>query len=166
MKRQKLIDEVNSFENIGDNWDGCGGIQPLNPTIQNTIKVLGTLVDDIILTIDETRLTPYGTIVMDLETKSTLISLEIGKESMGYFIEVDNKDVELRDELYLIGDTFFNIYATSNVSFLHSSHANDGNVLGSTLIFIFGCPPGCCCFIFSPCLYNILKQMDLHNLLF
>lgn len=91
-----LINYINNFKNVKDNWDGMGAITPSVDTITNTISFLKLLPIHFqkILNTDDIEITPYGTIVLEWKnTAKYLISVELGKTKIGYFSKTsDGKD--------------------------------------------------------------------------
>lgn len=101
MTRQEIIDEINSFKEIESNWDGYGAISPLQEVIVNCKSVIANLTDDKVSIIEDVFPNPTGTITFEFKTYKGDLHMEVGRTSMGYFIEIDGKDVECRDELSL-----------------------------------------------------------------
>lgn len=62
---------------------------------------------DEIKVFDDIYPNPNGTISIEFKTEKGNILLEIGNKSMGYYVEVEGKCVEIRDELYLISENTF-----------------------------------------------------------
>ncbi len=60
--------------------------------IDNGIIFLSILPDCISKEIMSLNITPYGTIVLDFEKESNLISVEIGETEIGFFTEFDDKE--------------------------------------------------------------------------
>lgn len=107
MEYDEILLEIDSFGTIGENWNGYGGVQPLGVTIELCKKIIETLSIKQIKDIDYTCPCPHGTVTISFETSKGLLSLEIGKDSMGYFVEIEGADVEYRDDLYLSSDSHF-----------------------------------------------------------
>lgn|SRR5690625_851290 len=92
----ELVDRINSFLDLSEDWTGPGSVPPSKLTIENTNKLLEFLPDRIIDFIHEEDIvpTPYGTIVIDIEIQGNLLSLEVGDKGMGYFLEI-NGDIKI-----------------------------------------------------------------------
>ncbi len=89
-----LKGRIYSFFSLNNNWDGYGGVKPQESVLNNCIYFLKKLPKKYLqdLTKDDVSLTPYGTIVLDWETSEKLLSIEIGEDSIGYFIEASSNE--------------------------------------------------------------------------
>jgi hypothetical protein len=84
---------INSFLALQDNWDGYGAAAPEEATITNAIKFIQSLPTSIIENVeeDEINASPYGTLVVDFRnSKEELVSVEIGKNQIGFFSELES----------------------------------------------------------------------------
>ena len=85
-----LKNRISEISHLNQNWNGDGAVIPSEQVIKNAFKFL-----DCILIHDYTNYlkpedivpTPYGTIDMDFETGQGLVSVEIGKEQIGFFTD-------------------------------------------------------------------------------
>jgi hypothetical protein len=81
-------------------------------TTEETIKNLDVnqkIIDNTLLTLNylsiETKpetiyKTKFGTIILDWEKEDKILSLEVAKQSFGYFIEVGGKDIKQRENTF------------------------------------------------------------------
>lgn len=111
MKISEIVGDIIEFSQLENNWDGYGGIPPLMDTIVNTLEVLNVIPLKYFDIIDYIAPTPYGTITIDfLDKDENLISIEIGKDELGYFTEgnfeklADNVKINDNDLSFLIKD--------------------------------------------------------------
>jgi len=74
---------------LNNNWDGCGAIKPDYDVYLNANDFLDKLDNKILNCLNEDNIipTPYGTIVLDFQKESNLISVEIGEKQIGFFTE-------------------------------------------------------------------------------
>lgn len=90
-----LKNRISEISHLEYNWNGEGAVVPSEQVIKNTFKFL-----DCILTHSYTNYvkpedivpTPYGTIDIDFETGQGLVSVEIGKDQIGFFTEFGTKE--------------------------------------------------------------------------
>lgn len=103
----KLKSSLFVFSETNPSWD----VKISHDVLNQSIKILENLYPSFYEILDESNIYPtnYGTIIFDWE-KSTdeLFSLEIGKDSFGYFIEKKNIDEKQIDSLSLADDEFEN----------------------------------------------------------
>lgn len=89
---EKIHQEINSYKNLKDGWDGEDSFPPPNETINNAINFVDSLGESLKL-IDEDYIYPTGdgTIVIDFQNDyDDLVSVEIGSISVGYFFQTDS----------------------------------------------------------------------------
>lgn len=92
IKTNPLLDIQNkifSFKTLPDNWDGMGAIAPNASTINNSISFLYSLPESTYESLNQDNIvaTPYGTIVLDIERNSNLVSVEVGETKVGFFTD-------------------------------------------------------------------------------
>ena len=95
-----LKNRISEISHLNYNWNGEGSVVPSEQVIKNAFKFL-----DCILILGYTNYlkpedivpTPYGTIDMDFETGQGLVSVEIGKDQIGFFTEYERKEDVLSD---------------------------------------------------------------------
>jgi hypothetical protein len=96
-----------------------------NKVKSNTLSVLDRLSSIFIDNVTEDSFYPssYGTIIIEFEKKGAIFSLEIGKNRIGYFSEIDGKTVHFQEEVSIdnpehlnlaigeLNDLFFDFYS-------------------------------------------------------
>jgi hypothetical protein len=88
---ERIHEEINSYKNLKDGWDGVDSSAPTDETINNTLGLVD-LLDDCLELIDEDYIyvTWDGTIVIDFQNDyDDLVSVEIGQSSVGYFFQTE-----------------------------------------------------------------------------
>ena len=86
-----LKNRISEISHLNYNWNGEGSVVPSEQVIKNAFKFL-----DCILILGYTNyLKP--TIDMDFETGQGLVSVEIGKDQIGFFTEYERKEDVLSD---------------------------------------------------------------------
>lgn len=91
--------QVRNLSFLENDWAGPGSVPPSEEAIQNTIRMIEQLPEYIIFTInkDDISCTAHGTIVIDMSMGEKLLSVEVGDDSMGFFLEEDGQIILLRD---------------------------------------------------------------------
>lgn len=87
MKASEIIGTLIEYYNVGPNWDGYGGIGPSMTTVDNVLTTLNGIDFKYLDYIDHIGLSPNGCIVVDFLIVDDLLSLEVGKWTMGYFTD-------------------------------------------------------------------------------
>jgi len=95
-----LKNRISEISLLHSNWNGDGAIPPSEQVLKNAFKFLDSIIlygysnyiksEDIVPT-------PYGTIDMDFESSQGLVSVEIGKERIGFFTEYSDREDTLSD---------------------------------------------------------------------
>ncbi len=88
---ERIHQEINSYKNLKDGWDGDDSFRPSDRTINNTINFVNSL-ENLLELIDEDYIYPTGdgTIVIDFQNENgDLASLEFGPISIGYFFQTE-----------------------------------------------------------------------------
>lgn len=95
-----LKNRISEIRLLEYNWNGEGAVVPSEQVFQNALKFTDCIIqygfynyikdDDIVPT-------PYGTIDMDFETSQGIVSVEIGKDQIGFFTEYCNREDVLSD---------------------------------------------------------------------
>jgi len=95
----ELVDLINSFVELSEDWIGPGSVPPSKLTIENANRLLEFLPDYVIdfIHADDITATPYGTIVIDIERRENLLSFEVGDKGMGYFLEINGDIKKIKD---------------------------------------------------------------------
>ena len=79
---------------LDENWDGYDAVVPSEQTIRNSFSFVETAFKEGFTQLDPEDVYPtlYGSVVLDFETEQTgLVSVEIGKEQIGFFTDFKNK---------------------------------------------------------------------------
>ena len=88
---ERIHQEINSYKNLKDGWDGDGTQLILRKTIHNAINFVNSL-GNLLELIDEDYIYPTGdgTIVIDFQNDNgDLASVEFGPISIGYFFQTE-----------------------------------------------------------------------------
>ena len=88
---ERIHQEINSYKNLKDGWDGDDSFAPPIETINNSINFVNSL-GNLVELIDEDYIYPTGdgTIVIDFQNDhGDLVSVEIRERSIGYFFETE-----------------------------------------------------------------------------
>ena len=89
-KSNPINDKISELSYLKDNWDGYGAVKIPTKVISNCKTFVNALTKYKIKTnANDFTPTPYGTIVVDVNTQKGVISFEIGTSQLGYFIEFD-----------------------------------------------------------------------------
>lgn len=99
-KEDILKNKIFSFLELKENWDGLQAKPIKTETISNAISIFESLSLNLIyhLDVDDIYCSSYGTIIFDWEFENeNIFSVEIGKESLGYFYEKDSNIVQRED---------------------------------------------------------------------
>lgn len=89
------INKVDRFKSIPiDKWINSGYKYPLEETYNNVNVFLSSLPDIYLYNLDTENIEPtsYGTFVLDFISNNNKLSIEIGKEKIGYFTDFINQD--------------------------------------------------------------------------
>ena len=88
---ERIHQEINSYKNLKDGWDGDDSFRPSDRTINNAINFVNSL-ENLLELIDEDYIYPTGdgTIVIDFQNENgDLVSVEIRESSIGYFFQTE-----------------------------------------------------------------------------
>jgi len=88
---ERIHQEINSYKNLKDGWDGDDSFHPSDETINNSINFVNSL-ENLLELIDEDYIYPTGdgTIVIDFQNENgDLASVEIRESSIGYFFQTE-----------------------------------------------------------------------------
>ena len=90
-----IIESIRSISSLGNNWNNFG-TSKINPEIiVNSLRIIQALPPSILnyLKPENVYPTKMGTIIMDWEIDdNNILSLEIAKKSVGYFVEMNGDD--------------------------------------------------------------------------
>ena len=94
----KLLDEIENFGSLPDNWDGEGANKIHEQTVVNCCYMARCAVD--YLTIPDVDPNPNGTISFEWYTVEGLAYLEVGRTQFSLFVEAHGEVVlSLKDEI-------------------------------------------------------------------
>jgi len=88
---ERIHQEINSYKNLTDGWDGDDSFGPSDRTINNAINFVNSF-ENLLELIDEDYIYPTGdgTIVIDFQNDNgDLASIEIRESSIGYFFQTE-----------------------------------------------------------------------------
>ncbi|WP_339888816.1 hypothetical protein [uncultured Flavobacterium sp.] len=97
-----LIDSITSISCLNDNWNNFGTKKISSEIIINSLKIIQSIPPSLLNYLRPENIYPSktGTIVMDWEIdKDNILSLEIAKKSVGYFVEVNGNDFKQVDNI-------------------------------------------------------------------
>ena len=109
-----IIKAIKDISFLQNDWNGYNSF-PINPkTINNSIKIIKSLSPSVLYYLKPENIYPSktGTIIMDWEfDKENILSLEIAKKAVGYFVELNGKDYKQIDriEIEKIKEITYNI---------------------------------------------------------
>jgi|LakWasMe91_HOW11_FD_contig_61_751339_length_1875_multi_6_in_0_out_0_2 hypothetical protein len=105
-----IMNEINSISLLKDDWNGMGSKKISSEVLNNSINVIGAIPPSVLYYLKPDNIYPskYGTIILDWEfgNKDNCLSLEIAKNSIGYFVEVDGNDSKQVEELSTAPENF------------------------------------------------------------
>ncbi len=82
--------QIDNFVDLDDNWDGYGGIPVYPEVAKNAKKILRTLDPEYVRKITDIFPNPHGTVTIEWENNKGKFSLEIGKSSFSYFVDLND----------------------------------------------------------------------------
>ncbi len=87
------------FTQLENNWDGQGACAPSESAIHNALYFIGLVPDVVVALIEKEDVycTAHGTIIIDIENKSKILSIEIGDHSLGCFLESSDDILSRKD---------------------------------------------------------------------
>ena len=89
-KSNPINDKISELSHLKDNWDGYGAVKIPTKVINNCKAFVKALTKyKIKINANDFSPTPYGTIVVDVNTPKGVISFEIGTSQLGYFTEFE-----------------------------------------------------------------------------
>jgi hypothetical protein len=87
-----VIDEIKSYAELGDDWDGYGAIPVMNSIAEKAIEFLSKLGPDLTSKIDDTYPNTHGTVAIEwVNHRKDKFSIEIGNTWCSYFIMYKDK---------------------------------------------------------------------------
>lgn len=101
-KHIEILRQIETFTLFKENWDGFGAI-PLSKNVAEKAKIIVENIDlNYFNNINyEVKVTPYSTLIIDWFDNNNELSLEIGKDYLGYYCDSEKlmKEVEKIDIL-------------------------------------------------------------------
>ncbi len=86
-----LKDEIDSFLELKNNWDGYGASPVINEVAQATKRLIPLLASHLIDRVTDVFPNPHGTITIEWENRTKeRLSLEIGQNNYSYFVKLNN----------------------------------------------------------------------------
>lgn len=99
--QEKLLENrIVELSRLNYNWNGDGAVVPSDVILKNSSKFIDCVISKGYMSYinpDDIVPTPYGTIVMDFIKNDNMVSVEIGKNEIGFFTEfadTENMDSE------------------------------------------------------------------------
>lgn len=102
-----VLNKLEQFRSVsGEQWENSGYKQPLNETFYNATHFLNSIPDLYLysLATENIEPTPYGTFILDFMNNQNKVSIEIGREKVGFFTKFTNKENMKSDGLIFKGD--------------------------------------------------------------
>lgn len=106
---RQLLDEIEIFSSLPDNWDGDGANKIHEQTGRNCCCMARCAVD--YLTVPDIGPNPNGTVSFEWRTVEGLAYLEVGRTRFSLFVETHGEVVlSLKDEISAPGDSIANLF--------------------------------------------------------
>lgn len=89
---KSIVNEIIEISQLEDNWNGFGTSQISADVINNALSIVNLLRPTVLCYLSPENIYPskFGTIIMDWDFgNGNIFSLEIAKQSVGYFTEID-----------------------------------------------------------------------------
>jgi hypothetical protein len=91
--KNEIIKKILSFKTLNSNWDGYGALPLEIESATNAIILIDLVGESIFSAVKDFYPNPYGTISFEWENNSNeIFSLEVGNESMSYFIKLASQE--------------------------------------------------------------------------
>lgn len=116
-----IIESIKHISSLNNNWNNFGTSKINSEIIVNSLKIIQSLPPSILnyLKPENVYPTKNGTIIMDWEIdENNILSLEIAKKSVGYFVEVNGEDFKEVEKI-----------DAGDISLITSSINNDLSIL-------------------------------------
>jgi len=114
---KNVLNEIIEISKLPDNWNKLGTDKISSEIIDNTLTVVEKIWPSLLYYLKPENIYPsqYGTIILDWEfDNENLLSLEIGKKSLGYFVEVGGKNHKQVDRLEISDENMGAIISSIN----------------------------------------------------
>lgn len=106
---KSIISEIMEIAELDDNWNNLGTGQISSDVINNSLDIVNLLRPTVLYHLSPENVYPsqFGTIIMDWDFgNGNLFSLEIAKNSVGYFTESDGDPQIQKDRINFNSDDF------------------------------------------------------------
>lgn len=116
-----IIESIKLISLLKNNWNNFGTPKINSDIVINSLKIIQSLPPSILnyLRPENVYPTKNGTIIMDWEIdNNNILSLEIAKKSVGYFVEMNGEDYKEVENI-----------DSENISLITSSISNDLSIL-------------------------------------
>lgn len=98
--KHDVIQEILSFKSLENNWDGYGAIPAEIESATNVITLIDLIGEIQFCKVNDIFSNPNGTISLIWKNRlEEIISLEVGNESMSYYVEYLSKEPEFFDDI-------------------------------------------------------------------
>ncbi len=107
----KIKKEIESISKYQNNWDGFGAPQISAEVFNNSLNIIDSISPNSLNNLNPENIYPskYGTIILDwIFENDNIFSIEIGKNSVGYFYEKGNTDSKQVENLSIDEVNFYN----------------------------------------------------------
>lgn len=116
-----ILDSISSISSLKNNWNNFGTPKINSEIILNSLKIIQYLPPSILnfLKPENVYPTKMGTIIMDWEIdENNILSLEIAKKSVGYFVEVNGKDYKEVEKINIEDISLISSSLNNDLSYL------------------------------------------------
>lgn len=91
--KNEIIKEILSYKALNNNWDGYGAMPTEIESATNAILLIDLIGESIFTLVNEFYPNPNGTISFEwVNNSNEIFSLEVGNESMSYFIKLASQE--------------------------------------------------------------------------
>lgn len=87
-----IINDIISFQDLKNNWDGYGAYPLQNKSGVNSISILKQLENEIYNKIDDYYPNPSGTLSLIWKSSNSILELEIGDNEFSYYYNLNNSN--------------------------------------------------------------------------
>lgn len=105
----EIKEEIKSISEYEENWDSFGAMQISSTVINNTINIVDSIFPSLLEKLNKDDIYPskYGTIILEwIFDANNIFSLEVGRETVGYFYEIAGDISKQVDSLPIGNDDF------------------------------------------------------------
>lgn len=111
---ESIIDEINNLSGFNCKDHLADNLDPI--IINNALNIINQIPPSILYHLRPENIYPskYGTLILDWEfnDENNIVSFEVAKNSIGYFVEKDGKNIKQVDEITLNDDNIDHIVWT------------------------------------------------------